>query len=189
MHPTRQQILDTAPTVFAENGFSGTSTRKLAAAAGCNIATLAYHFGDKQGLYEAAIDHVYGALLDAPLPSLEDAPRRERLKTFMDAIYTTACTHRDGIRLLLRHVIAHGSLPSKVARRWRPRLMARVQEVLDTLGISEADPMVLLSLNHLVARYAISDPTDIASFSLGRDPHEAVVQHLTRIASNQLGIS
>ena len=82
MHPTRAQILSTAPAVFAESGFAGTSTRQLAAAAGCNIATLAYHFGGKQGLYEAVIDHVYGALLDAPLPDLEALSRRERPRAF-----------------------------------------------------------------------------------------------------------
>jgi AcrR family transcriptional regulator len=188
MHPTRAQILSTAPAVFAESGFAGTSTRQLAAAAGCNIATLAYHFGGKQGLYEAVIDHVYGALLDAPLPDLDALSRRERPRAFMASVYTTACAHKDGIRLLLRHVISEGGLPPEVNRRWRPRLMARVQEILDTLGIGEANPLALLSLNHLIARYAISDPRDIAPFSLGRDPQEAVIDHLTALARAQLGL-
>ncbi len=187
MHPTRQQILDTAPAVFAESGFAGSSTRSLAAAAGVNIATLAYHFGDKQGLYDAAIDHVYGSLLETPIPDVSHLPRRERLRPFVAAIYRTAVEHRDGIRLLLRHVIAHGSLPSAVNKRWRPRLLARVQMMLDTLNIGDANPLALWSLNHLVARYAISDPKDIAQFSLGRDPHEAVIDHLTAVAKDQLG--
>jgi AcrR family transcriptional regulator len=189
MHPTRIRILSTTPAVFAEAGFAGSSTRQLAAAAGVNIATLAYHFGDKQGLYEAAIDHVFGTLLDAPLPDLEGLPRSERLRAFMGAIFSTACEQRDGIRLLLRHVISEGGLPTAVNKRWRHRMLSRVQEVLDTLGIGDADPLALLSLNHLIARYAVSDPADIAPFSLGRDPHEAVVDHLTAVARAHLHIS
>jgi AcrR family transcriptional regulator len=40
--------------LFAEQGYAKTSTREIALAAGTNIASISYYFGDKAGLYRAA---------------------------------------------------------------------------------------------------------------------------------------
>ena len=47
----RDRLLDSAEQLFAERGFDGTSIRDLAAAAGCNIASVNYYFGGKEKLY------------------------------------------------------------------------------------------------------------------------------------------
>ena len=52
---TRERILAEALPLFAARGFAGTSVRQVAAAAEVNVATLAYHFSDKQGLYDAVV--------------------------------------------------------------------------------------------------------------------------------------
>lgn len=49
----RQRLLDAALTLFADQGFSKTSTREIARAAQVNIAAISYYFGDKAGLYRA----------------------------------------------------------------------------------------------------------------------------------------
>lgn len=51
---TRERLLMTALRLFAQRGFAATSTREIAQAAGANVAAIAYHFGDKAGLYRAA---------------------------------------------------------------------------------------------------------------------------------------
>lgn len=50
---TRKGILEAARRVFAASGFAGATTRQVAAEAGVNVATLHYHFGSKEGLYDA----------------------------------------------------------------------------------------------------------------------------------------
>jgi len=45
------RLLAAAERLFPERGFDGTSVRDLAAAAGCNIASVNYHFGGKENLY------------------------------------------------------------------------------------------------------------------------------------------
>jgi AcrR family transcriptional regulator len=47
---TRERILRTAERLFAEHGFNGVSMRELAAEAGVNIASIGYHFENKEGL-------------------------------------------------------------------------------------------------------------------------------------------
>lgn len=52
----RNRLLDAALTLFAEHGFSKTSTRQIAQAAQVNVASISYYFGDKAGLYRAVYD-------------------------------------------------------------------------------------------------------------------------------------
>ena len=52
----RQQIIDTARTVFATRGFRGATTREIAAAAGITEAVIFQHFADKQALYDAILE-------------------------------------------------------------------------------------------------------------------------------------
>jgi len=50
---TRLALVDAALQLFGDKGFEATSTREIAARANANIASIAYHFGGKQGLREA----------------------------------------------------------------------------------------------------------------------------------------
>lgn len=51
----RRHLLDTALSLFAESGFAATSIRSIAWTAGVNVASIHYHFVDKEGLYEACL--------------------------------------------------------------------------------------------------------------------------------------
>jgi TetR/AcrR family transcriptional regulator len=53
----RQQILQMAMSLFSKNGFAGTTTKKIAAAAGVSEATVFKHFANKDELYSAILDH------------------------------------------------------------------------------------------------------------------------------------
>ena len=50
---------------FAEHGIAGARTDTIARAAHVNKALLYYYFKDKDSLYEAVLDHVFGGLRDA----------------------------------------------------------------------------------------------------------------------------
>ena len=49
------QILEVAETLFAENGFDGTSIRDISKQAKINIAMVSYYFGSKERLLEALV--------------------------------------------------------------------------------------------------------------------------------------
>lgn len=56
----RQRLLIVALTLFAEKGYSKTSTREIALAAGANLASIKYYFGDKESLYRAVFTEPMG---------------------------------------------------------------------------------------------------------------------------------
>ncbi|OOG48413.1 CerR family C-terminal domain-containing protein [Polaromonas sp. A23] len=60
----RSHLLLTALRLFAERGFTKTSTREIALAAGVNIAAISYYFGDKAGLYRAVFTEPMGSAKD-----------------------------------------------------------------------------------------------------------------------------
>ena len=51
MNETKQRLLETAGPIFAEKGFAHATVREICDAAGVNLASVNYHFGDKEGLY------------------------------------------------------------------------------------------------------------------------------------------
>ncbi len=57
-HPTRTSLIQAALRLFGRDGFAAASTRSIAAEAGTNISSIAYHFGGKDGLRLACADFV-----------------------------------------------------------------------------------------------------------------------------------
>jgi len=52
----RQRIIDAAAHSFFESGFAGTAIEQVAADAGVSKVTIYNHFGDKRGLFTAAVE-------------------------------------------------------------------------------------------------------------------------------------
>jgi AcrR family transcriptional regulator len=61
---SRARLLHSGLRLFAQQGFSKTSTRELAESAGVNIASISYYFGDKAGLYRAVFFEPLGSTHD-----------------------------------------------------------------------------------------------------------------------------
>ncbi len=59
---TRMALIRAALKLFGQQGYDGTSTRQIAAAAKANIGSIAYHFGGKEGLRSAVADHIVGMI-------------------------------------------------------------------------------------------------------------------------------
>jgi AcrR family transcriptional regulator len=90
---TRKAIVVAAMRGFAEKGFAATGTREIAAAAGTNVASIAYHFGGKEGLRLACAEHVVELMGGA----LEQARQ--------GALPRDPATARDILSVLVRRVV------------------------------------------------------------------------------------
>lgn len=69
---TREKLVIEAIRLFGQNGYKATNTRALAEAAKCNLGLITFHFGGKQGLYEAAIERVKRRLIEMLSPSVKN---------------------------------------------------------------------------------------------------------------------
>lgn len=54
----RDTLITVAIEKFGQKGFEGVGTREIAAAADTQMSSIGYHFGSKEGLYEAAANHI-----------------------------------------------------------------------------------------------------------------------------------
>lgn len=52
-----EQLLHSAETLFAQHGFSGTSTREISRLAEANVSMISYYFGSKEKLYESLFEY------------------------------------------------------------------------------------------------------------------------------------
>ena len=103
---TRGRLLEAAGREFADKGFAAATVRDICAAAGANVAAVNYHFGSKQGLYNATLmEHVEASAERYPLDPEPDADPRRRLRLFVGG--------------LLRRILCKGT------DTWHGRLMMR----------------------------------------------------------------
>lgn len=99
----RSRLLHAALALFAEKGFAKTSTREIAAAAGTNIASISYYFGDKAGLYAATFTEPMGGAMPDLIAMYEapELPIAQALRIFM-AGYVEPLKHGDIVRQCMR---------------------------------------------------------------------------------------
>lgn len=94
---TRDQILAAAATVFAQHGFRGSTTRRIADAAGVNEVTLFRYFGSKDALLEEAVRLDSTVPLGGLLPDVPVDPEAE-LTTWAEAVREHLHSKRSLIR-------------------------------------------------------------------------------------------
>lgn len=91
---TAGALLRAAVACFGQKGFGATSTREIAAAAQTNVASIAYHFGSKEGLRQgcarAFAEHI-GVLL--ALDTLPDPATPAAAEALLLAIVDRFATH------------------------------------------------------------------------------------------------
>ncbi len=115
-----ERILDVAMDLFGRAGFSATSTRAIALAAGVNLAQLHYYFGSKRDLYKASYLRGAQAITEARERSLRDA---------------LAAGRAVPLTVLVRSFVAPFMLAGRTAQgRAMMRMHARLHAEPDGLG-------------------------------------------------------
>jgi AcrR family transcriptional regulator len=125
---TRRGILLAAEESFATSGFVGATTRQVAARAGVNVATLHYHFGNKEKLYRAVLDAA--AMGDVPLSGKDKAPA-ERLSSVVETLWDFGAAHPSLARLSLLHRLAGPASAAEVPEDSRAALLTRTLADMD----------------------------------------------------------
>lgn len=77
---TKHRLLDAAEVLFARRDYAATSVRDITQAARCNIASVNYHFGSKQNLYEQMFDRLLERLRAQREGAMAEVMARPRVK-------------------------------------------------------------------------------------------------------------
>jgi AcrR family transcriptional regulator len=98
---TREEILESSVSLFAEFGYDGVSMRDVGAVCGLTPAALYYHFPDKEHLYLEVVAHAFREKSAVLLINLKDSDSPwERLENFITNLARLAATDVVFLRLI-----------------------------------------------------------------------------------------
>lgn len=89
---SKSKLLLSAFEEFAKNGFTGASTRDIAAKANINISSILYYFGGKKGIYTAALKKIVDTVnamtgeLTARYQEVMDSKNADEARNFLKEI-------------------------------------------------------------------------------------------------------
>ncbi|WP_348697236.1 CerR family C-terminal domain-containing protein [Duganella fentianensis] len=172
---SRIRLLQAATRLFGNQGFSRTSTREIAQAAGANVAAISYYFGDKAGLYQAcfasmcepAPDNI--AQFDQPHYSL-----RQSLDAYYRQLLAPLLAGEDAqqlVRLFYREMLEPTGLwEREIHNNIKPEHLALVNVLSRHLGLSQPDDRV-----HRLAYALVGMAIQLL---VGRDIIHTITPHL-----------
>jgi AcrR family transcriptional regulator len=121
---TRQQIIDAAVALIADQGFTATSVEDIAAAAGVAKGSVYYNFGSKSDVFEAALAGGLERLTHTLSEARGDLCGKEALAALIASLLEQVAAHPDFAKLLAAEVF-------RVGREWQEtvgHIRARVIE-------------------------------------------------------------
>ncbi len=133
----RTSLLEVTAQLFAEHGWRGTTTRRIAEAAGVNEVTVFRHFGSKEVLLREAIE---SAALVGPLGVLPEEPGDVRSELLGWAL--TVHTHVVAQRKLIRTGLAEFEEHPEVAPVSCAGAMRAMEEVVGYLAKARARGLI-----------------------------------------------
>ena len=144
---TRDRIIYAAGPIFAEKGFEAATVRDICLAADVNVASINYHFGDKQNLYHETVLYAHSCCRDSvettATPSNDPLVR---LRTLIERILFSMVVNQDGpwqVRLLTNEIQQPTDTCRQLVRdHFRPFFDELTQAVADVAGKSVPDEVL-----------------------------------------------
>ena len=150
---TRLQILEAARGCLLAAGYAQLSTRKVADAAGVPLSQIHYHFGGKQGLVLALLEHENTRLIGRQRRMYaDDVPLWKRYEQACDFLEDDIAS---GYVRVLQEMIAAGWSDAKVAHQVLA-LLQSWQAVLEEVAASAGNLLGPLSAEEAAALVGVS---------------------------------
>ena len=133
---TRDRIIHAAGPIFADKGFEGATVREICLAANVNVASINYHFGDKQKLYHETVLYAHSCRhdsVDKPVQPASDPT--EQLRHLIEQILFSMVVNENGpwqVRLLTNEIQHPTDTCRQLVRdHFRPFLKELTQAIAD----------------------------------------------------------
>jgi len=194
----RQTLVDTAASLFAEQGFEGTSLKQVARGAGVTPAMVAYYFKDKSGLLEAVVREGLSTLLKVVESVVEDHTPGQFVPGLIGRYITTISRAPWIPQILIREVISKESPLRKLfieefAMHAATMVPARVAEEMQEGTLRrDLDPkFVILSLLGMCLFPFIAQPVlgPLLDFEVGEEFGDAYAAHVLELFTRGAGVA
>ncbi|WP_442008893.1 TetR/AcrR family transcriptional regulator [Mycobacterium sp. 2YAF39] len=145
---TRELVINETINCVREEGFAAASTRHIIERAGVSTGVIQYHFGDRDGLLTAVIDHAVTTLIE----SINDLTERvgdiadddERLKALVAAAWEAF--HSPASMSAMEILIATRSLRDTLAVEQLIELQPGLARIAELIGGSSTDSAAIADL-------------------------------------------
>jgi AcrR family transcriptional regulator len=152
----RERILDAAIEVLKSEGYAGLTIAKVAAGAGESKPLVAYHYGSKQGLVQAAGRSIAEMITAAVLDAIDGASTVEAVIRGADAGVERVLDDDERIARLYFDLAAVSVVEPEVRqtiaeanRQWRDVLVRLLTEASDGLSPSQARVLTVMVVSAL----------------------------------------
>lgn len=185
----RDQLLDAAARLYAEAGYRGATTRRIATEAGVNEITLFRHFGSKDALIREAISRAGPPVVPDMLPETPREPFRE-VRDWAKAHIAELRERRSLIRTCMGEIEEHPGIfsaensPPALAAKALSRYLRRLRET----GLAKAPfDEVAASTMLMGVLFADAMGRDIMPDMYRNEPDHAVDQYV-RLFLRAIGV-
>lgn len=145
---TRQHLLDIAGQVFATRGFADATSKEICERAGTPMASVNYHFGSREALYEAALVEAHRQVvsLDELTALTEGAgDPRDKLRAVISRFVglSTSTSAPWGFMLMLREMLSPSpAIPALIEKAVRPKAAVLLGLMGEVLQLNPQEPTV-----------------------------------------------
>jgi AcrR family transcriptional regulator len=194
---TRERILIASQKLFADKGFDATSVRDITTEAGCNVASVNYHFGGKEKLYLETFRSMLTVLRDRRLEMMSELMERRPEPTLEEFVETFAVIMieplvkdswgRMFLDLLSREMISPRLPQGVLLEEFFEPMMQRATMALAQVGPKLQDSTARMCVMSMVGQLLHSLKAHHLLSDLGRQDviptqHEDQVAHFVRFS-------
>lgn len=119
-----ERLIQAAVSLFAQHGFDAVSTGAIASAAGLTQSMVHYHFGTKEKLWKAAVEHIMhvrGNKFSMNMEDLRDVDSLARLKIMLRRFISANAADPDLTRILIHEGMNDSPRLKWIAKRYMIR--------------------------------------------------------------------
>ena len=144
----RSRLLAAAESIFADKGFDAASIREISSAAGVNLASIKYYFGDKEGLYVEAVKQAHTQtcnnepMLEFPVGMEPRAKLELFIREMVNRMHGPA--RLSAHRLMMREMAHPGRAAHVVVQEFIQPMAFRLRSIVRELFPDYPEPRILM---------------------------------------------
>ena len=190
-------ILEAAEQVFAEYGFSGATTSRIAERAGIPKANLHYYFQTKEDLYRRVIDNIFNIWLEAANSLDESDDPRRALTRYIHTKMDLSRSRPLGSKVWANEIIQRAPIIQDyletTLREWTASRAGMIQRWIDEGKILPIEPRYLLYMIWATTQHYADFGHQITTLNDGNDlsdeQWEEAKRNVTEIILRGIGIA